>query len=107
MLRILRRCRARRRDQEPFSPLPQEELLSFACDIASGMRHMSTLKVSLNKHLKIQDGCQFCNFFLFNILSVNHTKYEISNNNMFLVKKKGVFGELSPRNVKYKQQAKL
>ena len=45
MLRILRRCRARRRDQEPFAPLPQEELLSFACDIAAGMRHMAALKV--------------------------------------------------------------
>ncbi|XP_072027707.1 fibroblast growth factor receptor 4-like isoform X2 [Amphiura filiformis] len=44
LLRILRRCRARRRDQEPFAPLPQEELLNFACDIAAGMRHMAALK---------------------------------------------------------------
>ena len=51
MLRILRRCRSRRRDQEPFAPLPQEELLNFACDIAAGMRHLSSLKVRLENIL--------------------------------------------------------
>ncbi|XP_071484482.1 fibroblast growth factor receptor 3-like [Diadema antillarum] len=44
MLRILRRCRSKKRDQAPVDPLPQEELLSFACDIAQGMRHIAALR---------------------------------------------------------------
>ncbi|XP_030852242.1 fibroblast growth factor receptor 3 isoform X1 [Strongylocentrotus purpuratus] len=44
MLRILRRCRSRKRDQPPFEPLPQDELLNFACDIAQGMRHIAALR---------------------------------------------------------------
>lgn len=45
MLRILRRCRSRRRDQGPVEPLPPHELLSFGMDVAKGMRHLSTYKV--------------------------------------------------------------
>ncbi|XP_071842553.1 uncharacterized protein [Apostichopus japonicus] len=44
MLRILRRCRSRRRDQGPVEPLPPHELLSFGMDVAKGMRHLSTYK---------------------------------------------------------------
>nr|XP_054764454.1 fibroblast growth factor receptor 3-like [Lytechinus pictus] len=44
MLRILRRCRSRKRDQPPLDPLPQDELLNFACDIAQGMRHVAALR---------------------------------------------------------------
>ncbi|XP_022109923.1 uncharacterized protein LOC110989674 isoform X2 [Acanthaster planci] len=44
MLRILRRGRCRRRDQPPYSPTPVDELMSFACDIAQGMRHITLLK---------------------------------------------------------------
>lgn len=44
MLRILRRCRSRRRDQGPVEPLPVHELLSFGMDVAKGMRHLSTYK---------------------------------------------------------------
>ena len=52
MLRILRRCRSRRKDQPPYSPTPVEELLSFACDITQGMRHITLLKVKLILYLK-------------------------------------------------------
>lgn len=53
MLRILRRCRSRRRDQGPVEPLPPHELLSFGMDVAKGMRHLSTYKVNKDKSLGI------------------------------------------------------
>ncbi|XP_071953444.1 uncharacterized protein, partial [Antedon mediterranea] len=45
MLRILRRCRSRRRDQPPIDALPEDELLGYANDVIQGLKHLDSLGI--------------------------------------------------------------